>query len=46
MDDDLNMNNGDIEKSIEYLKQNLIEQFNNGLITETKYKRQLKKITL
>ena len=33
-------------QKLEYLKQNLKEQFNKCLITETKYKRELKKITL
>ena len=33
-------------QKLEYLKQNLKEQFEKGLITETKYKRELKKITL
>ena len=33
-------------QKLNYLKQNLKEQFEKGLITETKYKRELKKITL
>ena len=34
-----------MDLKLEYLKQNLKEQFNKGLITETIYKRKLKKIT-
>ena len=33
-----------MDLKLEYLKQNLKEQFNKGLITETIYKRKLKKI--
>ena len=34
-----------MDLKLEYLKQNLKEQFEKGLITEFEYKRKLKKIT-